>query len=143
MKPNKLLTSGICLLALVFLFSISPALGQDKVLKLNYSTFMPAVHKQSMQYAEWSKEIEKRTEGIEEKKDKEWDTKNRYWKKERKKEGKKEKEWEGEGKQNKKYRRAKGERSKHVKKKLIRKYTNKRNIVRKRVNKGTEWGGEK
>ena len=63
MKPNKLLTSGICLLALVFLFSISPALGQDKVLKLNYSTFMPAVHKQSMQYAEWSKEIEKRTEG--------------------------------------------------------------------------------
>jgi TRAP-type C4-dicarboxylate transport system substrate-binding protein len=63
MKWNKLLTSGICLLMLVALFSISPALGQEKVMKLNYSTFMPALHKQSMQYAEWSKEVEKRTNG--------------------------------------------------------------------------------
>jgi TRAP-type transport system periplasmic protein len=53
-------------LALFFLFVLgcsfvaAPALAQ---VKLNYSTFFPAPHKNSVLAAEWGKEIEKRTNG--------------------------------------------------------------------------------
>jgi TRAP-type C4-dicarboxylate transport system substrate-binding protein len=47
-----------------FMFSTSPVFGQAKEIKLNYSNFFPAPHKNSILATEWAQEIEKRTNGL-------------------------------------------------------------------------------
>jgi TRAP-type C4-dicarboxylate transport system substrate-binding protein len=50
----------LILCAIVCSFVVVPAFAQTK---LNYSTFFPAPHRNSLLAAEWGKEIEKRTNG--------------------------------------------------------------------------------
>jgi TRAP-type C4-dicarboxylate transport system substrate-binding protein len=60
MRQLKLVSVICALLCVGFLFGILPAYGQ---IKLNYSNFFPAPHKNSILSVEWGKEIEKRTNG--------------------------------------------------------------------------------
>ncbi len=58
MKQVKWITFALCLSFMVFV--ASPVLAQ---IKLNYSVFFPAPHKNAVLATEWAKEIEKRTNG--------------------------------------------------------------------------------
>jgi TRAP-type C4-dicarboxylate transport system substrate-binding protein len=60
MRYWKLASLFLCLLVVVFSFLSSSAFGQ---VKLNYSVFFPAPHKNAVLATEWAKEIEKRTGG--------------------------------------------------------------------------------
>ena len=60
MRRWKLAALFLCLLIIGFCFFTSSTFAQTK---LNYSTFFPAPHKNSVLAAEWAKEIEKRTNG--------------------------------------------------------------------------------
>ncbi|MEI9475013.1 MAG: TRAP transporter substrate-binding protein [Deltaproteobacteria bacterium] len=60
MKHRKLEALILCFLLIGVICFTSSAFGQ---VKLNYSIFFPAPHKNSVLATEWSKEIEKRTNG--------------------------------------------------------------------------------
>jgi len=60
MRHWKLASLILCLTVIGFSFLTSSALGQ---IKLNYSVFFPAPHKNAVLATEWAKEIEKRTDG--------------------------------------------------------------------------------
>jgi TRAP-type C4-dicarboxylate transport system substrate-binding protein len=60
MRQMKVVSAIFVLLLVVFAFATSPAYGQ---IKLNYSNFFPAPHKNAIPSVEWGKEIEKRTNG--------------------------------------------------------------------------------
>ena len=64
-KKIKILLSCMVLCSAFFsVVSLSPSLAADKdVIELRYSTFFPPMHTQAVLYAEWIKEIEKRTNG--------------------------------------------------------------------------------
>jgi TRAP-type C4-dicarboxylate transport system substrate-binding protein len=60
MKHWKVVSLVLCLAVIGFSFMTSSAFGQ---VKLNYSVFFPAPHKNAVLATEWAKEIEKRTAG--------------------------------------------------------------------------------
>ena len=60
MKHWKVVSLVLCLAIIGFSFMTSSAFGQ---VKLNYSVFFPAPHKNAVLATEWAKEIEKRTAG--------------------------------------------------------------------------------
>jgi len=60
MKHWKWVSLLLCISVVGFSFAVLPAYGQ---VKLNYSNFFPAPHKNSVLSVEWGKEIEKRTNG--------------------------------------------------------------------------------
>jgi TRAP-type C4-dicarboxylate transport system substrate-binding protein len=60
MKHWKVVSLVLCLAFIGFSFMTSSAFGQ---VKLNYSVFFPAPHKNAVLATEWAKEIEKRTAG--------------------------------------------------------------------------------
>ena len=60
MRYWKWMSLFLCVSVVGFSFAISPAYGQ---VKLNYSNFFPAPHKNAVLSVEWGKEIEKRTNG--------------------------------------------------------------------------------
>ena len=60
MRYWKWMSLFLCVSVVGFSFAISPAYGQ---IKLNYSNFFPAPHKNAVLSVEWGKEIEKRTNG--------------------------------------------------------------------------------
>ena len=60
MKHWKVVSLVLCLAVIGFSFMTSSAFGQ---VKLNYSVFFPAPHKNAVLATEWAKEIEKRTNG--------------------------------------------------------------------------------
>ncbi len=64
MKLSKWAICVFCVMLVGFMFSTSPVFGQAKEIKLNYSNFFPAPHKNSILATEWAQEIEKRTNGL-------------------------------------------------------------------------------
>jgi TRAP-type C4-dicarboxylate transport system substrate-binding protein len=60
MKHWKVVSLVLCLAVIGFSFMTSSAFAQ---IKLNYSVFFPAPHKNAVLATEWAKEIEKRTNG--------------------------------------------------------------------------------
>ena len=60
MKKGKLLCLVFSLFFLGFVLYTSPAIAQ---IKLTYSVFFPAPHKNAVLATDWAKEIEKRTNG--------------------------------------------------------------------------------
>src|SRR4030042_1599624 len=60
MRYSKMFSLLICVAVVGFSFATSPVYGQ---IKLNYSNFFPAPHKNAVLSVEWGKEIEKRTNG--------------------------------------------------------------------------------
>jgi len=52
-----------CWFLLLFSFGGHCAYAQEKVIKLKFSTFFPAMHKETANVAEWAKEVEKKTNG--------------------------------------------------------------------------------
>ena len=63
MKHWKVGTLILCLWVIGFPYFTSSAFGQMKPVELSYSIMMPASHRNSVLATEWSKEIEKRTNG--------------------------------------------------------------------------------
>jgi TRAP-type transport system periplasmic protein len=63
MRKGKWAFSVVVLLVFGLACFTGAAFGQAKEIKLNYSNFFPAPHKNSVLAAEWAKEIEKRTNG--------------------------------------------------------------------------------
>lgn len=63
MKHWKLLSLFLCLSMIGFSFFISPVSGQVKPIELSYSNFFPPTHRHAIITVEWTKEIEKRTDG--------------------------------------------------------------------------------
>jgi len=63
MKYWKMTCLCLCLSIIGSSFITSSAIGQVKPIELNYSIFFPPTHKHSIVATEWSKEIEKRTNG--------------------------------------------------------------------------------
>jgi len=63
MKVSKWATCILCVMTLGFFFS-SSVFAQTKEIKLNYSNFFPAPHKNSILATQWAQEIEKRTNGV-------------------------------------------------------------------------------
>jgi TRAP-type C4-dicarboxylate transport system substrate-binding protein len=63
MKVSKWATCILCVMTLGFFFFSSSVFGQTKEIKLNYSNFFPAPHKNSVLATQWAQEIEKRTNG--------------------------------------------------------------------------------
>ncbi len=65
MKKNLVVKSFLFVFVAVTCLVVLPqfAAAQDKVIKLNYSNFFPAPHKNSILAEQWCKEIEKRTNG--------------------------------------------------------------------------------
>lgn len=64
MRKGKWAFSVVVLLVFGLACLTGAAFGQAKEIKLNYSNFFPAPHKNSILAAEWAKEIEKRTNGL-------------------------------------------------------------------------------
>jgi TRAP-type transport system periplasmic protein len=63
MRKGKWAFSVVVLLVFGLACFTGAAFGQAKEIKLNYSNFFPAPHKNSVLAGEWAKEIEKRTNG--------------------------------------------------------------------------------
>jgi TRAP-type C4-dicarboxylate transport system substrate-binding protein len=63
MKKRRLRVLVLCLLLVGFAWFNSPSFGQVKPIELNFSSHMPAAHSYSLMEKEWTKEIEKRTNG--------------------------------------------------------------------------------
>jgi len=63
MKAMKRVSFVLCFFLLTFSFFISYGFCQTKPIELNYSIFYPATHKMAVLATEWSKEVEKRTNG--------------------------------------------------------------------------------
>lgn len=64
MRKGKWAFSVVVLLVFGLACFTGAAFGQAKEIKLNYSNFFPAPHKNSVLAGEWAKEIEKRTNGL-------------------------------------------------------------------------------
>ena len=64
MKVSKWATCILCVMTLGFFFFSSSVFAQTKEIKLNYSNFFPAPHKNSILATQWAQEIEKRTNGV-------------------------------------------------------------------------------
>src|SRR3989337_1318245 len=63
MKHAKLMLLVVSLCVLGLLVLHSSAFAQTKPIALSYSNFFPPAHKHSIYSVDWSKEIEKRTNG--------------------------------------------------------------------------------
>jgi TRAP-type transport system periplasmic protein len=63
MRVSKWAICVFCVMLVGFMFSTSPVFAQAKEIKLNYSNFFPAPHKNSVLAEEWAQEIGKRTNG--------------------------------------------------------------------------------
>jgi TRAP-type C4-dicarboxylate transport system substrate-binding protein len=64
MRKGKWAFSVVVLLVFGLACFTGAAFGQAKEIKLNYSNFFPAPHKNSILAVEWAQEIEKRTNGL-------------------------------------------------------------------------------
>jgi len=64
MRVSKWAICVFCVMLVGFMFSTVPVFGQAKEIKLNYSNFFPAPHKNSVLAEEWAQEIGKRTNGL-------------------------------------------------------------------------------
>jgi TRAP-type C4-dicarboxylate transport system substrate-binding protein len=53
----------LCLLGLLITFAAVPSWAQEKVIKLRYASYFPPTHPVSQLSDQWSKEVEKRTDG--------------------------------------------------------------------------------
>jgi TRAP-type C4-dicarboxylate transport system substrate-binding protein len=63
MRVSKWAICVFCVMLVGFMFFTVPVFGQAKEIKLNYSNFFPAPHKNSVLADEWAQEIGKRTNG--------------------------------------------------------------------------------
>jgi len=63
MRVSKWAICVFCVMLVGFMLSTSPVFAQAKEIKLNYSNFFPAPHKNSVLAEEWAQEIGKRTNG--------------------------------------------------------------------------------
>ena len=63
MKHKKILSIVLCLMVVGTFYFTSSASGQTKPFSFSFSTFFPAPHRNTAILTEWTKEIEKRTNG--------------------------------------------------------------------------------
>lgn len=63
MRGYKLIISVLCVLSILYVFSIPFSFAQRKAVKLTFSHFWPVGHPITESLAEWGKEIEERTKG--------------------------------------------------------------------------------
>jgi TRAP-type C4-dicarboxylate transport system substrate-binding protein len=64
MRVSKWAICVFCVMLVGFMLSASPVFAQAKEIKLNYSNFFPAPHKNSILAEQWAQEIGKRTNGL-------------------------------------------------------------------------------
>ena len=64
MKYRRMSVLSLSLFLTVSTFSLPLAVGQTKTFNLTLSTFFPAPHRNTVLLTEWTKDVEKRTNGI-------------------------------------------------------------------------------